>query len=211
MDKPKAPEPPLTGSNATEIRQQDVCPVITLPPSWDDYLAGINKKQRHEIRRKMRKIEREAETEWYVVESEAEVSAAMAVFIDLHQKSTQDKEDFWNENMVAFFNAIAIETARAGWLKLYFIRVNGVNAAAMLCFDFNNEFLLYNSSYDPAQFFELSPGNVLTSYTIQHAISLGRARYDFLRGDEVYKFRFGAEPEPVFDLSISRPTQDAND
>lgn len=191
----------------TTVDEQDVCPVITLAENWDDYLAGINKKQRHEIRRKMRKIEREAETEWYAVESETEVVTAMTEFIDLHQKSTADKEDFWNDDMAAFFKAIAVEAARAGWLKLYFIRVNGVNAAAMLCFDFNNEFLLYNSGYDPAQFAELSPGNVLTSYTIQHAISLGRTRYDFLRGDEVYKFRFGAEPEPVFDLAMHRPAQ----
>jgi CelD/BcsL family acetyltransferase involved in cellulose biosynthesis len=61
--------------------------------------------------------------------------------------------------------------------------------------------LLYNSGYDP-QFFPLSPGNVLTAYTIQDAIRLGRARYDFLRGDEIYKFRFGAQPEPVYDLEI---------
>ncbi len=191
----------------TEVQQQDVCPVITLPGSWDDYLAGVNKKQRHEIRRKLRKIEREAETEWYAVEAEADVPAAMATFIDLHQKSTGDKEEFWSDDLIAFFNALAVEMAQAGWLKLYFIRVNGIDAAAMLCFDFNNEFLLYNSGYDPAQFAELSPGNVLVSYTIQHAISLGRARYDFLRGDEVYKFRFGAQAEPVLNLSISRVAQ----
>ena len=77
-------------------------------------------------------------------------------------------------------------------------------AAAMLGFDYNNEFLLYNSGYDPSQFANLSPGNVLTSYTIQHAIELGRSRYDFLRGAEVYKFRFGAEAEPVYDLDICR-------
>ena len=51
-----------------EVSQQDVCPVITLPGSWDDYLAGLDKKQRHEIRRKIRKIETEAETRWYAVD-----------------------------------------------------------------------------------------------------------------------------------------------
>ena len=99
---------------------------------------------------------------------------------------------------------MSAETAQAGWLKLFFIEVNGIEAAAMLCFDYNNEFLLYNSGYDPEQFANLSPGNVLTAYTIQEAIRLGRIRYDFLRGDEDYKFRFGAQPEPVYDLSIMR-------
>jgi CelD/BcsL family acetyltransferase involved in cellulose biosynthesis len=74
----------------------------------------------------------------------------------------------------------------------------------MLCFDYNNEFLLYNSGFDPEQFAHLSPGNVLTAYTIQDAIRLGRSRYDFLRGDEIYKFRFGAVAEPVCDLEVYR-------
>ncbi len=186
------------------VQQQDVCPVITLPDSWDDYLAGLDKKQRHEIRRKMGKIEREAETRWYAVEAEAGLAEAMERFIQLHQKSAQAKEDFWSDELIRFFKSVAIEIARAGWLKLFFIEVNGVEAAAMLCFDYNNEFLLYNSGYDPGQFANLSPGNVLTAYTIQEAIRLGRSRYDFLRGDEIYKFRFGAVAEPVYDLSITR-------
>lgn len=188
----------------TQVSQQDVCPVIMLPQSWDDYLAGLDKKQRHEIRRKIRKSEREAETHWYVIDSEAGLTEAMDDFIELHQKSTQDKEDFWSEELIRFFNALAIETARAGWIRLYFIEFNGSKAAALLCFDYNNEFLLYNSGYDPDTFAKLSPGVVLTSFTIQDAIKLGRKRFDFLRGDEVYKFRFGAEAEPVYDLEINR-------
>jgi CelD/BcsL family acetyltransferase involved in cellulose biosynthesis len=106
--------------------------------------------------------------------------------------------------MISFFKAVVVELAQAGWLKLFFIEINGIKAAALLCFDYSNEFLVYNSGYDPEQFADLSPGNVLVSYSIQEAIRLGRRRYDFLRGDEVYKFRFGAEAEPVYDLHITR-------
>lgn len=187
-----------------EIKQQDICPVITLPGSWDDYLAGIDKKQRHEIRRKIRKIERDTESRWYVIDSDEGLMEAMEDFITLHQKSTADKEGFWSEALIDFFKALAIRLVQAGWFKLYFIELNGIQAAAMLCFDYQNEFLLYNSGYDPEQFAHLSPGNVLTSYTIQDAIRLGRKRYDFLRGDEIYKFRFGAEAEPVYDLEVYR-------
>lgn len=187
-----------------EVNEQDVCPVITLAGTWDDYLAGVKKKQRHEIRRKMRKIETEASTHWYVIDSEDGLAEAIEDFIELHQKSTADKEDFWSDELIAFFKALAVKLTQKGWFRLYFIEVNGVKAAAMLAFDYNNEFLLYNSGYDPEQFAHLSPGVVLTSYTIQDAINLGRHRYDFLRGDEVYKFRFGAEPESVYDLEIYR-------
>ncbi|MDM8521075.1 GNAT family N-acetyltransferase [Anaerolineales bacterium HSG6] len=185
------------------VSQQDVCPVITLADSWDNYLAGIVKKQRHEIRRKIRRLERDAQVEQVVIDSEVGLDAAMDIFIDLHQKSTPDKEDFWSDQLINFFKAFAHDAAQAGWLKLYFLEVDGAKLAAMLCFDYDNQFLLYNSGYDPA-YAKLSVGNVLTSYTIKAAIELGRTRYDFLRGDETYKFRFGAESEVVYDLQITR-------
>lgn len=185
------------------VTQQDVCPVITLPDSWDGYLAGIDKKQRHEIRRKIRRLEREAEVNWYAIESTDMLDQAMQDFIDLHQKSTPDKEDFWSDKLTNFFIAFAHVAAEENWLKLYFLEMDGVRQAAMLCFDYQNEFLLYNSGYNP-DFYKLSVGNVLTSYTIQQAIELGRTRYDFLRGDETYKFRFGAVAEPVYDVEITR-------
>jgi CelD/BcsL family acetyltransferase involved in cellulose biosynthesis len=193
-----------------DVSQQDVCPVITLAGSWDDYLAGIKKKQRHEIRRKERRIHSEADARWLVLESVADLDGAMDEFIELHQKSTQDKEDFWNDNLIGFFKDVSHRLAEEGWLKLYFMEVNGIRAAAMLCFDYDNEFLLYNSGFDPEQFGNLSPGNVLTGYTIQHAIELGRSRYDFLRGDEEYKFRFGGVAEPVHDVRVFRPENPVN-
>ncbi len=186
------------------LQEQTVCPVITLPDSWDDYLAAIGKKQRHEVRRKMRKLEAETEARWYTIDNLDDLPQAMADFVVLHQKSTREKQDFWNEAHLQFFNVLAEKMMAENHLKLFFLELNGKRAAALLCFDYDNQFLLYNSGYDPEQFSQLSPGNVLISYTIQEAIRLGRVRYDFLRGDEVYKFRFGAEAEPVYDLEIRR-------
>ncbi len=185
------------------VKEQIVCPVITLADTWEDYLAGIDKKQRHEIRRKMRKLEREVETNWYALQSEEGLDEALADFFELHRMSTPDKEDFWSDDLVRFFTDVTHAAAKEGYLRLFFMEIDGVRQAAMLCFDYHNEFLLYNSGYNP-DLSKLSVGNVLTSYTIQQAIELGRTRYDFLRGDEEYKFRFGADPEPVHDVTIVR-------
>jgi len=184
---------------------EEVCPVITLPGSWDDYLAGINKKQRHEIRRKLRKAEAAADVRWYVIDTPAALTdEAIETFITLHRLSAEEKDEFWDEAMLAFFRALVRQMARRGWLKLYFVEIDGQPASALLCFDYRNEILVYNSGFDMARFGHLSPGNIIVSYSIQHAIQLGRARYDFLRGDEVYKFRFGAVAEEVFGVKIVR-------
>jgi len=188
-----------------EAEAEEVCPVITLAESWDDYLAGINKKQRHEIRRKLRRAENMAEIRWYVIDNETDLTdEVLDTFIDLHQRSAPDKEAFWDEDLETFFRALTRRIAELGWLKLYFVEINGTVASTLLCFDYNNEILVYNSGFDPDQFGHLSPGNIIVSYSIQHAIDLGRRRYDFLRGDEVYKFRFGAVAEPVSKVSLEK-------
>ena len=195
-----------TASNyRVEVSVDDVCPVITLPSSWDDYLATLDKKQRHELRRKLRRAEEAAAVRWYVSEGGPQLERDIESFITLHQKSTAEKEGFWDEAMKAFFRTMATEFAAAGWLKLYFVEFNGERAATYLCFDYRNELLVYNSGYDPARFAALSPGIVLTAHMIDHAIQLGRTRLDFLRGDEEYKFRFGAVAEPVYRIHVQRP------
>ncbi|MEM7348758.1 MAG: GNAT family N-acetyltransferase [Chloroflexota bacterium] len=150
-----------------DVQPHNVCPVITFPDDWGTYLTTINKKQRHEIRRKIRKLENETESHYTIVESEAELPQAMEIFFNLHRKSTPDKDDFWSDNLYQFFNTLVINFAKNNWVKLFFIHLNDVPAACMLCFDYNGEFLLYNSGYDPTYFANLSPGNVLTPYTIR--------------------------------------------
>ena len=41
------------------LEQEDVCPVVTLPRggTLDDVLGALGKKERHEIRRKVRRAE----------------------------------------------------------------------------------------------------------------------------------------------------------
>lgn len=192
------------GWQATK-KLEDVCPIITLPGTWEDYLAGIKKKQRHEIRRKLRKAEAEADVRRRVIDSPETLNPqAIETFIDLHRKSNTEKDEFWTDAMRNFFRALVYRFAELSWLKLYVVDVDGEPASALLCFDYRNEILVYNSGFDMARYGHLSVGNIIVSYSIQHAIALGRARYDFLRGDEVYKFRFGAVAEDVLGVIISK-------
>ncbi len=186
----------------TEV--EDVCPVIPLPSTWDEYLSSLDKKQRHEIRRKIRRAERSEQINWYIVGEERDLAAEMEAFIELHQKSDVDKDEFMDAQMKGFFHAAARVLHQAGWLQLAFIEVNGEKAAAMLNFDYRDSILVYNSGYDPQKYAGLSPGIVLLAYCIQWAIELGRAKFDFMRGEEEYKLRFGAQPTKVYRLLIAR-------
>jgi CelD/BcsL family acetyltransferase involved in cellulose biosynthesis len=182
---------------------EDVCPIIPLPATWDDYLAMLDKKQRHEIRRKIRRAEGEAHVQWYVTSDPDLLSEDMDAFFDLHRKSSPDKEDFIGEPaMQGFFQEIARLALARGWLELSFLLIDGEKAATMLCFAYNNRTLVYNSGYDPLRFGYLSPGIVLLGYHIQDSIAKGRTAFDFLRGDEVYKYRFGGQDSEVFRITV---------
>ena len=186
----------------TEV--EDVCPIIFLPSTWDEYLSSLDGKQRHELRRKLRKAEGSGQVNWHVVDEERDLAAEMEAFIQLHQKSAFEKDEFMDVQMKGFFQAVAQVLHEAGWLQLAFIEINGDKAAAMLNFDYRDSIMVYNSGFDPQKYAWLSPGIVLLAYCIQRAIELGRAKFDFMRGAEEYKFRFGGQPTEVYRLLIEK-------
>jgi len=184
------------GLQATTL-VEDVCPIIDLPDSWDAYLASLHKKQRHEVRRKLRRAEATGELNWHVVQSPSELDAAMNDFIHLHQLSHSKKHDFMDSDMQTFFRAGARSMLDAGWLQLSFLELDGQRAATMLCFDYKDAIMVYNSGYDPDRFGHISPGIVQLASVIRDAIERGKTIFDFLQGDEVYKYRFGARETKV--------------
>jgi CelD/BcsL family acetyltransferase involved in cellulose biosynthesis len=189
----------------TLVEVEDVCPIIQLPATWEEYLMSLDKKQRHEVRRKLRRAEAEVETRFFIVGPERDLQAEMESFIDLHQKSTPEKDKFMDRQMQGFFFDVAGVLQAQGWLQLAFIEMDGHRAASLLNFDYGNAILVYNSGYDPTQFHFLSPGILVTARCIEQAIALGRDKFDFLRGDEIYKYRFGAQDTPVRRLVIAQP------
>jgi CelD/BcsL family acetyltransferase involved in cellulose biosynthesis len=185
-------------------RVEEVCPIIALPSTFDDYLETLDKKQRHEIRRKLRKAHTEAEIKWYMAGPEHDLTETVNHFIELHQRSKADKDDFMTPTMMNFFHALARATYDAGWLELAFIEVNGQRAATYFDFRYNMDTLCYNSGYDPQAYAAVSPGIVLLSHLIEHSIASGAKRFDFLQGNETYKYRMGAQDTQVYQLTIQR-------
>ena len=92
---------------------------------------------------------------------------------------------------------------QAGWLQLAFLKIEGEKAAGYLSFDCNNHIWVYNSGMDE-RFREYSPGWVLLGYLLQWANEHGRSRFDFMRGNEEYKYRFGGIDRFVVRAQVTR-------
>lgn len=166
-------------------------PRISLEGGFDAYLARIDKKQRHEIRRKMRRAsEGPAPVRFHLVEDGSTLEDEIASFFELMSHDT-NKADFLKPDMRTYVAALMRTAYQNGYLWLAFLTINGNKAAAALNFDYKNKLWGYNSGVS-RDFMELSPGWVLLTHQIEWACEHGRAEFDFMRGDEEYKYRFGA-------------------
>jgi CelD/BcsL family acetyltransferase involved in cellulose biosynthesis len=181
----------------------EVCPIIPLAETFEAYLGGISSKQRREIKRKLRRAVG-AEAELVVVTSEDDIETAVTDFLDLLQKSTFEKRDWLNDGRRALFYDAARAAHKAGTLQLLFIEIHGKKAAGLFNFDYKDRIWVYNSGLDPALFGALSLGVVITAKAIEYAIENGRSTFDFLRGNETYKYRFGAQDSTIYRLHIER-------
>jgi CelD/BcsL family acetyltransferase involved in cellulose biosynthesis len=190
---------------AVEETQEAVAPRLALPESWDEYLASLNKKDRHELRRKIRRLfDSGGSVDFVVLSSQEDVVAAMDDFLDLHTRSRQDKTDFMTPDMAMFFRRMASALSAEGLIRLFMLRVNGRPAAAVLCFDAGSYLYMYNSGYDP-EFSALSVGLVSKALCLRWAIENGKRGVDFLRGDESYKYDLGARDQAIYRLRLTRP------
>lgn len=178
-------------------------PYIPLPADFETYLASIDKKQRHEIRRKLRRAaDNPIPVRWYIVEDESTLEPEMEAFFALMRQDSA-KEEFLTGPMRRQMLATARASLRGGWLWLAFLEVGGRKAAGVFNFDYDNRLWGYNSGVN-REFVELSPGWVLLAYTLQWACEHGRSEFDFMRGGEEYKYRFGAKDRSVMRIRVVR-------
>jgi CelD/BcsL family acetyltransferase involved in cellulose biosynthesis len=171
-------------------------PRIPLNGSFDEYLARIDKKQRHEIRRKMRRAaESDKSVRFHLIDQSADIEFETNAFFDLMVQDP-NKEQFLHPEMREQMTTTIRNAFEHGYLWLAFLEVNGSKAAASLNFDYKNKLWGYNSGVG-REHMELSPGWVLLAQVIQWCAENGRSEFDFMRGDEDYKYRFGGVNQHV--------------
>jgi CelD/BcsL family acetyltransferase involved in cellulose biosynthesis len=178
-------------------------PRLTLPGDFEEYVQGLGKKERHELRRKIRRLENatRASFRWA---SDAERGAMLDRFFALHRLSRGDKADFMTPDVERFFRDIADALAPLGRLRLGVLRAHDEDAAVLFAFAYRRTLALYNAAYDPS-LASLSIGIVGHAWAIREAIGERFDTYDLLRGDEPYKYDLGAADRWLGRLVATRP------
>jgi CelD/BcsL family acetyltransferase involved in cellulose biosynthesis len=178
-------------------------PHIALNGDFEAFLGSLEKKQRHEIRRKMRRAaENPMPVGFHIVESPEELESETEAFLQLMAQDA-NKAEFLKPSMREHMRAVIREAFAGKYLWLVFLTVKGERAAAAFNFDYKNKIWGYNSGVS-REHMELSPGWVLLTHEIQWACEHGRREFDFMRGDEDYKYRFGAVDRHVLRAIVLR-------
>lgn len=176
-------------------------PYIPLPADWEIYLQGLDKKQRHEIRRKMRRASEGQEiVEVYITEEAGKLEDDMEDFLELMAQD-EAKDDFLSPLMREQMKSIMRCSFSEGCLQLAFLVIGGQKVAAYLSFDYLDRLWVYNSGLD-RRYMAYSPGWVLLGNLLQRAIEQGKREFDFMRGDEEYKYKFGAVDRHIVRVTI---------
>jgi len=186
--------------------REDVCPIVTLPEGvdFDGYLDTLGKKARHEIRRKLRRAQSRGEVR---LEESADPLRELDSFIQLHQRKWGEAGLFpanpGGDAGRVFIRRLFETFGPHGMVRLSFLTVDGRRIAAGIHLDDGRVIYYYNAGVDPDAL-DLSPGVVMIARYMEAAIALGRRRFDFLRGDEPYKYDWGAVDEPIQRLLVLR-------
>lgn len=171
---------------------------VELPGSFDDYLMSIGKKERHETRRKRRRFEKALGSPRIVTLGDA--GSVLDDFFRLHRRSRGSKGLFMTDRMAGMFADLL---SGAGWRLDALYGDDPRLVAAVIGYADESGYYLYNSAYDP-DLGHASPGVVLLSELIRTVIGDGLEVFDFLKGEETYKFRLGARRRPLFVVEGSR-------
>ncbi len=186
---------------SVECTAEEVSVEMGLPGAWEEYLERLSSKQRHEVKRKLRRLTEAGEINYKWADNITTVPGFMDLFFRMFTESRADKAEFLTEQREAFFRNIVDKMSAAGLLKLGVLELDGREMASIICFDYNNTVYLYNSGYDP-EYNYLSVGLLSKVFCIQKSIEAGREKFDFLKGAEIYKYHLGGQEIPLYKCEI---------
>jgi len=180
------------------------CWVLDLPASWDDYLAGISKSHRKQLRRLERRVLESRRVVWHRVQNITELNAAWGVLVELHQRRRQSLGQpgcFAARAFHDFHREVAERLLGRGQLRMSWLELDGTPAAAEYHLADGATTYAYQGGVDPDRL-DAEPGRLSMIPCLRQAIEERHQRLDFLRGDEPYKAHWRATPRAMWNYRV---------
>jgi len=191
-----------------EKSQRAICPYIRLRPDWEEYIGSLSKNMRSNIKRRMRNLEKDFKTRYFVWQDMEGLAFVMEKLASLHNKRWEEKggeHGFSSKQYKAFHQAVSKEFALKGWLQLSCLELNDEIVAILYDYRYGDKIYYYQGGFDPS-LYKYSLGLVLRAYVIQKAIEDGIKEIDLLKGAYEHKYKWTQYDRQTINLTIGKNT-----
>jgi CelD/BcsL family acetyltransferase involved in cellulose biosynthesis len=188
------------------------CPVLRLPARMEDLGATVSRKTLRDLRTHRRRAAEAGALRWEGAEPST-LDALFDALLGLHAArwATREEPGVLDSPAVQAMHRAALPgLLRAGLLRLRALRLGGDIVAVLYALvdppgRAERRLYLYISGFDPG-LERLSPGMLLVGQAVEEAIAEGFALADFLRGQERYKYFWGAQDTTCFRRRLHPPS-----
>lgn len=200
------------------VKTSHICPYINLTGlDWEGYLASLGHSHRYNFRRRLKNLRKDfADYRFEQVHTEEQMKLTLTRLIELHNLRWNERggsDAFHRPGLLNFHADITHSSLHQDSLRLYVLRLNGKAAAILYGFKYNNVLYYYQSGFDTS-LSRYSVGMVIMGLAIKSAIEEGIEKFDFLHGEEEYKYlwtsgqheliRITCVPPGIFGATYSR-------
>jgi CelD/BcsL family acetyltransferase involved in cellulose biosynthesis len=206
--RPESPlaSQPLAAFGQDELFPAERCPLLALPPNLHVFRNTIPSHQWEKLQYYRRRAARAGGVR-YEQASGDNFENLFAGFISLHTRrlGAQRRSTCAALPQVqAFLREASYRLVSAGVLRLYVLYVEQKAVAALFGFKLRRRTYFYLSGF-AASFSQISPGLLVVGHAIEQAIEEGCSTFDFLRGQESYKYKWGAIDSLTYARVLRRP------
>ncbi|MGE3508288.1 MAG: GNAT family N-acetyltransferase [Vicinamibacterales bacterium] len=177
-------------SGVMDCTYDAACPMMQLPATPEAFVAGQSRNYRKKVGEYHRRAERDLGATLRRAGSVDDVRHDMRQLASLHQLRWGGRSgSFRSPEYLTFHEALAQTFFDRGWLRLFALESAGRPLAMTYCFAYAGRYSFYQSGRDP-EFARYRVGLLLMHLVVQEAIRDGASVFDFLRGEEEYKFHW---------------------
>lgn len=181
---------------------------VSLPASWDLYLAGLKQNHRRKISLARRRLAEQENVHFREIADKSDLEEGMKVLADLHGKRWSQmgmRGSFSSQRFLSFHLDWARVLLEEGRLRLLTLYIDDEPVASIYLIENSPSAFYYQSGADTLKWARLSPGRLLLSWAIEGAIGKQLSWFDFMRGgDGSYKNSYGCEEDRMYKAAIFR-------
>lgn len=181
---------------------------IPIDCDWLKYYGALGKNIRSDMRRRLNCLTKKGKAEFIRLHETDDVTNTLHIIKSIHVKCRQAKGEiswYTDEKRLRFVSLILERFGDRKWLDIVFLKLNDRIVAYYLGFVYDNVVYFWNTGFDP-EFSGLSPGKLLLHHWIKDSFAAGYKEFDFMVGQESYKFQWTNHTRSNYELFLFKNT-----